>query len=392
MEKVKISEICNISNGFAFKSDNYISDNTLGARVIRITNVQKGQIIDNDPKFYPFSLLDKLDNYKINENDILMSLTGNVGRVGRFPKEMLPAYINQRICRIMPNDSRLDVNYLFQFLNNDSFETEAMRNSSGAAQLNLSSKWLNNFEIPLPSLAEQKAIAEKLDKAQEIIRYNEETIAQYDALTQSLFIDMFGDPVKNEKGWEKVKLGDYCEKIQIGPFGSQLHLSDYIEFGIPLINPTNIKASYIDYSDSVKISLEKYNSLPNYHLKENDIIMARRGDLSKIGLIDNLQDKSFCGTGSLFLRLKNNLNSTFIIKVLKDKSTIDYLYNNAQGVTMPNLNKKIVFNIPFILPPVSLQNQFAERVAVIEAQKQLAQESLVKSKELFQSLLQQSFK
>ena len=120
MEKVKISEVCNISNGFAFKSEKYVNDN--GGRVIRITNVQKGKIVDNDPKLYPFSELDKLEAYKIFEGDILMSLTGNVGRVGRFPKELLPAYINQRVCRVMPKNEKLDTNFLFHFLNSDVFE------------------------------------------------------------------------------------------------------------------------------------------------------------------------------------------------------------------------------------------------------------------------------
>src|SRR5690606_40301912 len=77
-EKVKLGEICEIINGYAFKSSKYVETN--GARVIRITNVQKGKIVDNDPKLYPFNLLDKLDNFEIKENDILMSLTGNVDR------------------------------------------------------------------------------------------------------------------------------------------------------------------------------------------------------------------------------------------------------------------------------------------------------------------------
>ena len=88
MEKVSIYESCDITNGFAFKSEKYIKEN--GGRIIRITNVQKGKIVDNDPKFYPFTLLKKLEAFEIFEGDIMMSLTGNVGRVGRFPKELLP--------------------------------------------------------------------------------------------------------------------------------------------------------------------------------------------------------------------------------------------------------------------------------------------------------------
>ena len=388
MEKVKITDFCNISNGFAFKSEKYVNDN--GARVIRITNVQKGKIVDNDPKLYPFSELDKLEAYKIFEGDILMSLTGNVGRVGRFPKELLPAYINQRVCRVMPKNEKLDTNFLFHFLNSDVFENEAIKNSAGAAQLNLSTKWLGDFEIPLPALATQQRIAAILDQADAIIQNNRAIVQKYDALTQSLFLDMFGDPVKNEKGWEKDILGNHCSKIQIGPFGSQLHLSDYVENGIPLVNPTNIKKDFIDYNNSVMITEDKYNSLPNYHLKNNDIIMSRRGDLSKIGIVN--KEKSFCGTGSLFLRLKRTLNPLFCYFMLSHKSTIDVLYEKAQGITMPNLNKKIIINTSIYIPPINLQNQFAERVAVIEAQKQQAQLELAKSEELFQSLLQRAFK
>ena len=208
MEKVKIIDFCNISNGFAFKSDKYISEN--GARVIRITNVQKGKIVDNDPKLYPFSELDKLEAYKIFEGDILMSLTGNVGRVGRFPKELLPAYINQRVCRVMPKNEKLDTNFLFHFLNSDVFENEAIKNSAGAAQLNLSTKWLGDFEIPLPNLATQQRIAAILDQADAIIQNNRAIVQKYDALTQSLFLDMFGDPVKNEKEFEKSTVGEQC--------------------------------------------------------------------------------------------------------------------------------------------------------------------------------------
>ncbi|ODS89266.1 MAG: hypothetical protein ABS44_05165 [Chryseobacterium sp. SCN 40-13] len=387
MEKVKISDCCTITNGFAFKSDKYVQNN--GARVIRITNVQKGKIVDNDPKLYPFELLKDLNTYKIFEGDILMSLTGNVGRVGKFPQEMIPAYINQRICRIMPKDERLDINYLFQFLNNDIFEREAIHNSSGAAQLNLSTRWLNNYEIPLPTLSTQKTIAAKLDKAQEIIAYNQQLLEKYDQLTQALFIDMFGDPVKNEKGWEKDVLGNHCVKIQIGPFGSQLHLSDYVNEGIPLINPTNIKKGFINYESSVKITREKFESLPNYHLKTNDIIMSRRGDLSNIGIVD--KEGTFCGTGSLYLRLKKSLQPIFCYYLLGQKSTINSLYEKAQGITMPNLNKQIIFNLEVSIPDENLQNQFAERIEKIEVQKQMSQDSLAKSEELFQSLLKESF-
>lgn len=388
MELVKINDVCKISNGFAFKSEKYTTE--AGARIIRITNVQKSKIVDNDPKIYPFAELTKLDNYKIYENDILMSLTGNVGRVGKFPKELLPAYINQRICRVMPKSDNLDADYLFHFLNSDKFENDAIKNSAGAAQLNLSTNWLANYEIPLPPLETQKHIAQILDDAAALRDKTAQLIKEYDALAQSIFLDMFGDPVKNEKGWEKVSLNNLCEKIQIGPFGSQLHQADYTDFGIPLINPTNIKNGKVDYSKIAFITEEKYLSLPNYHLQVGDVLMARRGDLSKIGLV--IDEKCFCGTGSLFLRPKKNLNSIYALSVLGHKSTIDKLYEKAQGITMANLNKSIISSLEVTAPPITLQNQFAEKIALIEQQKELAKQELSASEDLFNCLLQKAFK
>jgi type I restriction enzyme S subunit len=278
--------------------------------------------------------------------------------------------------------------YVYYYLSGNIYILE--NGFKGAGLKHISKDYLANLLIPLPPLEDQKKIAAILDAADVYRQKTKALIAKYDELTQSLFLDMFGDPVKNEKGWAKDTLGNFCKKIQIGPFGSQLHMSEYVKEGIPLINPTNINNGIIEYSTSVKITENKYNSLPNYHLFKGDIVMARRGDLSKIGIVDSA--KSFCGTGSLFLRLKDDFNSVFGFWLLSHRSTVEKLYEQAQGVTMANLNKGIINRLPIVIPPISFQNQFAERVQSIELQKSKAQASLVKADELFNSLLQRAFK
>lgn len=382
MEKVKISDCCIITNGFAFKSDKYVDRD--GARVIRITNVQKGKIVDNDPKFYPFDLLKNLDAYKIFEGDILMSLTGNVGRVGKFPKEMVPGYINQRICRIMPKDERLDVNYLFQLLNSDKFETEAMRNSSGAAQLNLSSKWLNNYEIPLPPLHIQKAIAAKLDKAQEIIAYNQQLLEKYDQLTQSLFIDMFGDLKSNSKKWDK-KPFEYFAKFDTKMTSDFLKYASYPHIGIANIEKGTGKL--IDY----KLVSEENLSSGKYIFDETHIIYSKiRPNLNKVALPSF---SGLCSADSYPLKvIKENANRIFLAYVLRSDSFVNFILSHSTRTNIPKANKEQMKKYIGIAPPIHLQNQFAERVAQIEIQKTMAQESLAKSEQLFQSLLKESFK
>lgn len=389
MEKVKIIDFCNISNGFAFKSDKYISEN--GARVIRITNVQKGKIVDNDPKLYPFSELDKLEAYKIFEGDILMSLTGNVGRVGRFPKELLPAYINQRVCRVMPKNEKLDTNFLFHFLNSDVFENEAIKNSAGAAQLNLSTKWLGDFEIPLPNLATQQRIAAILDQADAIIQNNRAIVQKYDALTQSLFLDMFGDPVKNEKGWEKVRFDELVSKDCPLTYGI-VQPGEEFEDGIPCVRPVDLTSQYIYVDELKRIDPKISSKFSRTLLKGGELLLSVRGSVGVISIADSSLVGSNVTRGIVPIWFDSEIsNKLFFYYLYCTKEIQREVKALAKGATLIQINLKDLRELKIIKPPITLQNQFAERVAVIEAQKKQAQLELAKSEELFQSLLQRAF-
>ncbi len=388
MQKVKFSEVCKISNGFAFKSDKYV--NIEGGRVIRITNVQKGKIIDNDPKFYPFSELKNLENYKINEGDIMMSLTGNVGRVGKFPKELLPAYINQRVCRIKSNSKNLLDDYLYHFLNSDKFENDAVRNSAGAAQLNLSTNWLAEYEIPLPSLQTQQKIAAILDKADELRQYNKQLIEKYDELTQSLFLEMFGDPVRNEKKFELITIRDLCNEVKYGTSEKASEIGKY-----PYLRMNNISfKGYMDFKDLKYVNVSE-KDLPKYIVKKGDILFNRTNSkelVGKTGIITN--DDIYVIAGYLIRVRTNELANPYYIWAHLNskwsKLTLNNMCKNIVG--MANINAQELQDILILKAPINLQNQFAERVQLIEAQKQQAQDALAKSEELFQGLLQQAFK
>ena len=387
MEKVKISDVCKISNGYAFKSAKYTTGN--GARVIRITNVQKSKIVDNDPKIYPSSELSNLDNYKIFEGDILMSLTGNVGRVGKFPKEMLPAYINQRVCRIMPTNDKLDINYLFNFLNSDIFENDAIRNSAGAAQLNLSTNWLAEYEIPLPPLETQQKIAAILDKADELRQYSKQLIEKYEALTQSLFLDMFGDPVRNEKGWEKSKLGDFG-KVVTGSTPSRNEQDNFSSKHIEWIKTDNIDAGQIYVTKSSEYLSEKGLSKGRFVEKDALLVACIAGSIESIGRASLTDRKVSFNQQINAIQPNENVQPNFLYHLFK--STKKHIQNHASNGMKRMLSKGEFEKILMIIPPISLQNQFAERVQQIELQKQQAQEALEKSEALFQGLLQQAFK
>lgn len=133
-------------NGFAFKSEKY-SD--VGVRVVRISDVQKrGKMSDKNLVFYPTDEFDALTNYELHADDLVMSLTGNTGRVAMLSESDLPAALNQRVCCLRPISETVLVRYLFHLLGQDCFENIAMANSTGGGQKNLSTTWLSNLRYP----------------------------------------------------------------------------------------------------------------------------------------------------------------------------------------------------------------------------------------------------
>lgn len=180
-EMIKIGEVVKIINGYAFESANYQDK---GLRVIRITNVQKGVIVDNDTKFHPENK--EFWGFELSENDLLMSLTGNVGRVWLFPKEFLPAYLNQRVAKLVPNKKILR-QYLFSILNTDICEQIIINAASGLAQKNLSTEWLKDFQIPLPPLDIQEQIVWEMEEVEKREEKMKTKISELKNTIESLF-------------------------------------------------------------------------------------------------------------------------------------------------------------------------------------------------------------
>ncbi|MGF1903646.1 restriction endonuclease subunit S [Aliivibrio salmonicida] len=317
---------------------------------------------------------------------LLLSSRAPIGHIAINSKE---SCTNQGFKSLIPK-SNLNIDYLYYAIMKIVPKLKDMGN--GATFKEISKTTLGKVSIPFPSLENQKKIAEILDAADSLRQKDKQLVEHYDRLSQSLFLDMFGNVFNNVKKFEECLFSEIVEKVQIGPFGSQLHKHDYIENGIPLINPIHIVDSKIVPNSLFTLRDEKYDSLPNYHLKLGDLIMGRRGEMGRCALITEKENGFFCGTGSLYLRLNKNVNPTFLLKVITSDGGKEYLERNAQGVTMMNLNKKIILNIKIGLPPIELQNKFETSISEIRKQKSLAQQALLKSEYLFNSLLQQAFK
>ncbi|MCT8986598.1 restriction endonuclease subunit S [Shewanella phaeophyticola] len=293
----------------------------------------------------------------VDDGDILYAMIGTIGNPVIVEKQFEFSIKNVALFKFTKS-SQVYNRYIYHFLNSDLATRQFESNSRGGTQKFVSLGNIRGLQIPLPPIAEQKRIAAILDKADAIRRKRQQAIQLADDFLRSVFLDMFGDPVTNPKGWEVKALKDIA-KIQIGPFGTQLHKEDYIENGVPLINPTHIVKGNIVPKSNLTISYEKHAYLPEYHLEIGDIIMGRRGEMGRCAIVSEKEEGWMCGTGSLFIRPnKAGVFSEYLNKLLSSQTIKKHLQSESQGATMPNLNKKIVGDIKIPVPSNEALDQF----------------------------------
>jgi type I restriction enzyme S subunit len=193
-------------------------------------------------------------------------------------------------------------------------------------------------------------------------------------------------PFEIPANWEWVRLGDLCSKFSTGPFGTMLHKEDYVlEGGVPLVNPTNLQDGVIE-SDKIKlVKLEKYESLRPYILETNDIVLARRGDLSKCAVVSENENLWLAGTGAFFLKLIL-VDVHFFTRLYRTSFVQSYLVADSIGSTMDNLNQTTLGNLPVPLPPLAEQQRIVEKIQ--EAFAEI--DSIENNKELLKTHIKQA--
>lgn len=269
----KLGEVCDILNGYAFKSNQYT---TSGVRIIRISNVQKGYIEDKSPVYYPCDD-ENVKKYELKQNDLLISLTGNVGRTALLEEKFLPAALNQRVsCVRLKEPDKVLKTYLFHLLNSDYFEQQCMKAAEGVAQKNLSPKWLFEYKIPIYSIERQKEISNTLDKIDLLIILRKQQLAKLNELVKARFVEMFGSYPENENAYPVVNVSDIADAgvgVVIKP--AQYYVTE--ERGIKAFRSLNIGEMYIKDSDWVYFSKEGNESNKKSQLHENDLLIVRSG-------------------------------------------------------------------------------------------------------------------
>ncbi len=169
-------------------------------------------------------------------------------------------------------------------------------------------------------------------------------------------------PYSLPHGWEIIRFCDLTTKIATGPFGSMIHKSDYVSDGTPLINPSHMINGTIVHDPTVSVSEKMAKKLDSYRLVEDDIVMARRGEMGRCAVVDFQSDGFLCGTGSFVLRFIPSIDQRFILNIFKTESARNYLGGNSVGTTMTNLNHGILNKMPVLLPPLPEQHRIVAKI------------------------------
>ena len=386
-EYKKLGDICTIERGGSPRPiADYITESADGINWIKIGDAveESKYILFTKEKIRPEGI--KKSRF-VHKGDVILSNSMSFGKPYILG---IDGCIHDGWLVLHDNNNTFNKDYLYYVLSSPIMYSKFTQLAVGGVVNNLNSNIVREVVVAIPPLSTQQSIVSELDKINELIRLKKEQLKDYDNLAQSIFYEMFGDPVVNEKGWEVKNLGEVA-MIKTGPFGSMLHKEDYITGGIPLINPMHIQNFKAVPDKDFSISKEKAAELCNYQLKINDVIFARRGDIGRCAVISDKEAGCLCGTGSLFVRFERKLSSIYTMYVVRTTSFIKELVSKAKGATMLNLNSSTMENLRFPIPPLPLQQLFAQRIELIEKQKAEVQRTIADLETLLASRMQYWF-
>jgi len=250
-------------------------------------------------------------------------------------------------------------------------------------------KLLKEIKIPLPPLSTQLAIVSELDKINELIRLKKEQLKDFDNLAQSLFYEMFGDPVENEKGWEVKKLGDICSQITDGTHNSPTNTEkgDFMYVTAKNIKRDGIILDNITYVDAATHQSIYLRCNPEY----GDVLYIKDGATTGIATINNLKEEFSLLSSVALLKLGDEIVNYYLKAVLNTQSLYNSIRSNMGGAAITRLTLVKIKAIRIPLPPIPLQRLFAQRIEQIEREKSEVQKSIQDLETLLASRMQYWF-
>lgn len=330
---------------------------------------------------------------------------GETFRMDRYNREdsliiarfaMSPRCVRYVAGKFFLNDSGLSVkskeeleqaylNYHLLFFNDVIYHL-----GKGAAQRNLDVKAFRQLVIAIPPKPTQLSIVSELDKLNELIQIKKEQLKDYDALAQSIFYEMFGDPVENEKGWEVKELIETVSpecKISYGI----VQPGEHVEDGVSIVRPVDMVSTFISKDGLKKTTKEISNSYSRTILSGKELLVCVRGTTGVVSLVDESLQGANVTRGIAPLLFSENVERWFMYYQVKSSSVRGVISSLTRGIALKQINMSDLRKIRLILPPLSLQQSFAHKIEQIERQKAAVQSTITDLETLLAARMQYWF-
>jgi type I restriction enzyme S subunit len=289
---------------------------------------------------------------------------------------------------LRPNRSLIFPRYLFHIIKSSEFQIKKDSLCTGATQKAITNDKLKTIEIALPSIEAQKKIAFVLDKSTEIIAKRKLTIVKLDELVQSIFVDMFGNLIDNNKNWPQKLLGDVLEQITYG----LTVRPKYIDKGIPLVSAREIRDGYVNTQDAPRISSVDFSSLSNKSkAKFGDILFSKTGSIGHSALIESAEEFAITQNAARLSFDKKTVNNIYALNYLRNKDIQELAKRSAIGNAVKDLQLGVMKRFPFPLPPMDMQILFAEKINKLNVIKESSAKDFTKQLDLIASLKNNAF-
>ena len=372
----KLIELCDIQYGYAFDSK-YFTDNNSFPQLVRIRDVKRGY----SETFYEGNFSDE---YVLSSGDLLIGMDGEFN-IARWKVD--GALLNQRVCKIRSKEN-VDEEYLRFALRKTLKVIESK--TSFVTVKHLSAKELNKLEISIPSYKDQKKISEILCKLEQVIekRYNELKILS--ELTKARFVEMFGDPILNPKGWDIVAIGDVIIDIRYGTSKPAVEGGKYY-----YLRMNNITVDgQLDLKELKHIDIS-YDEIEKYVVRKGDILFNRTNSIDLVGktAVFDLPEEMVIAGYIIRVRLnEKKMLPCFLSQYMNLEAIKGILRSMAKGaVNQANINAQELQSIKVYTPDIELQKQYVEFKKRVDKSKVVVQKALDEAQTLFDSLMQEYF-
>lgn len=321
---------------------------------------------------------------KVKKGTVIMSFKLTVGKCGIAAKDL---YTNEAIMAFNTKEG-YDINSSFLYYYLQCYNWEGSNKAVMGITLNKAT--ISKQHINIPPKSTQLAIVSELDKINELIRLKKEQLKDFDNLAQSLFYEIFGDPVENEKGWEVKKLNEIVSDNCSISYGI-VQPGDGIENGVPVVRPVDMTGTFVYRQGLKNTTKEISDSYKRTILKGNEILMCVRGTTGLIAMASSELRGCNVTRGITPIECGKSCNKWFIYYQISNSSIQQYIAEYTRGIALKQINMKDVRDIPLCLPPLPLQHLFAQRIEQIEHQKAEVQKAITDLETLLASRMQYWF-